>query len=245
MKETLPPRAVIWHDAECGGYAADLALWRELAEREPGPVLDVGAGTGRVALDLAARGHAVTAVDRDPVLLAALGERARVRSLHVATVVADATRLDLGPGASFGLILVPMQTIQLLDDRRGFLAAARRHLAPGGLLAAALADALEGFTSEDAVALPAPDLAGHAGWRFASQPVAVRERADRTTIERIRTTLAPDGVRTAAPDVIDLARLGVVGLEAEGRAAGLTPEPAVRIGATDEHVASEVVLLRG
>ena len=50
---------VIWHDLECGGYRADLPLWRELAEHEGSPVLDVGAGTGRVALDLARRGHEV------------------------------------------------------------------------------------------------------------------------------------------------------------------------------------------
>ena len=41
-----------------------------------GPVLDVGAGTGRVTLDLARGGVAVIALDRDPVLLAALRERA-------------------------------------------------------------------------------------------------------------------------------------------------------------------------
>lgn len=257
MNGALPPRDVVWHDAECGSYAADLPLWRALAEREAGPVLDVGAGTGRVALDLAARGHSVTALDRDRVLLAALAERARARSLDVRTVAADATRLDLGPRARFGLILVPMQTIQLLGDRPGFLGAARRHLSPGGLLAAALADPLEGFaaappaaaagarSTEDGVALPVPDVARHAGWHFASQPVAVREHADRTTIERIHTTLAPGGAATAEPDVIDLARLSPQQLEAEGRAAGLTPEPALRIEATDEHVGSEVVLLRG
>ena len=55
--------AVRWHDLECGGYDVDLPLWRELAAEAGGPVLDVGAGTGRVALDLARRGVAVTALD--------------------------------------------------------------------------------------------------------------------------------------------------------------------------------------
>ena len=55
---------VVWHDVECGQYSADLALWDELAAREPGPILDVGAGTGRVSLVLAALGHDVTALDR-------------------------------------------------------------------------------------------------------------------------------------------------------------------------------------
>jgi SAM-dependent methyltransferase len=237
---TLPPLAVIWHDAECGSYTADLPLWRELAAQEPGPILDVGAGTGRVALDLAARGHDVTALDADPVLLGALAERATV---PVTTVVGDALAFDLSP-RRFGLILVPMQTIQLLPDRSAFLAAARRHLAPGGLLAAALAEALEGFDPGTGL-LPAPDLAEHAGWRFASQPVAVRELADRSRIERIRTSLAPDGTRTAEGDAVDLAHVAPETLHEEGRAAGLTAEAGRRIPATEDHVGSEVVLLRG
>ena len=52
---------VIWHDLECGGYVEDLPLWRELAG--DGPVLDLGCGTGRVALDLAARGVPVVGLD--------------------------------------------------------------------------------------------------------------------------------------------------------------------------------------
>ena len=61
--------AVHWHDLECGGYDADLPLWRELARSVAGDVLDVGCGSGRVALDLARRGHAETGLDRDPALL--------------------------------------------------------------------------------------------------------------------------------------------------------------------------------
>jgi len=53
--------AAIWHDIECGAYTADLPLWEELAAG--GAVLDVGAGTGRVALRLARAGCAMTAVD--------------------------------------------------------------------------------------------------------------------------------------------------------------------------------------
>ena len=67
-----PAASVAWHDAENGSYDADLFLWRELAESAHGPVLDLGAGTGRVAADLAAHGHEVVALDADAGLLAVL-----------------------------------------------------------------------------------------------------------------------------------------------------------------------------
>ena len=66
----------LWHDLECGAYAEDLPLWRALAREAGGAVLDVGAGTGRVALDLAAAGVAVVALDADTRLLQALEHRA-------------------------------------------------------------------------------------------------------------------------------------------------------------------------
>jgi len=71
--------ASIWHDLECGGYAEDLPLWRELAGGAGGPVLDVGAGTGRVTLDLATRGAVVTALDVDADLLDELARRRAAR----------------------------------------------------------------------------------------------------------------------------------------------------------------------
>ena len=55
---------VIWHDVECGAYVADLPLWRELAAACEGPILDVGAGTGRVTLDLELVAGDVAATNR-------------------------------------------------------------------------------------------------------------------------------------------------------------------------------------
>ena len=231
---------VIWHDVECGSYTADLPLWRTLARELGGPVLDVGAGTGRVALDLARAGHEVTALDIDPELLAVLRERAG--GLPVRTLVADASRFDAGE-AAFALVAVPMQTIQLLGDRRGFFACARHAVAPGGLVALAIAERLERF--EDDVELPDADTAEVGGWRFESQPTAVRDVNGDTRIERLRYTIAPGGKRTTEPDAITLAAVTVAGLHAEGAAAGLQPSGALEIGPTAEHVGSKVVLLRG
>jgi SAM-dependent methyltransferase len=198
-----------------------------------------------VALDLARCGFEVTALDRDPELLAELASRAAAEGLRVATAQADAEGFDLGT-ARFGLVVAPMQVVQLLPDRAAFLAAARRHLADGGLVAMAISGELESFEPEGASAgLPLPDRGARGAWRFLSQPVAVRELADRVRIERVRVAIGPDGRRERSDDSIELLRIDRTRLADEGRAAGLTPAPARRIAETEEHVGSEVVVLRG
>jgi SAM-dependent methyltransferase len=234
---------VLWHDLECGGYDLDLPLWRELADSEGSPVLDVGAGTGRVALDLARRGHEVVAVDREPVLLDALADRGA--GLAVTVVAADARAFDLG--RRFPLVIVPMQTLQLLggaDGRARFLARAREHLTTGGLLAVALAEALECFDEEHDQP-PRPDLREVGGVVYASRPVRVRDLGDRAAIDRVRQIVAIDGTLTTLDNVVELDHLEPEELEEEAVALGLRPEPQRRIPQTLEYVGSTVVMLRG
>jgi SAM-dependent methyltransferase len=228
----------MWHEVECGRYAADLALWDELARATPDGVLDVGAGTGRVALPLARAGHAVTALDLDAELLAVLTERAD--DVYVPTLVADAQ--DFALDAPVGLVIVPMQTLQLLADRAAFFACARRALVPGGRLAAAIATDLEAF--EAAEHLPLPDVGRIEGWTFVSQPVAIRVEPGRYRIERIREIVAPDGERERSDDVIELAAVSPGQLAEEAAAHGLEAEDLRRIPETDEHVGAEVVVFR-
>ena len=137
-----------------------------------------------------------------------------------------------------------MQTIQLLPGPRRL---PRRRAAPprpGGLLAVAITAALEDFGELATTSCRDPDVGAVAGWRFASQPTAVRALPAATRIERVRRRSRPTARVTEEDDAIELAHLTAAQLEAEGRAAGFAPEPARAIGATDEHVGSEVVLLR-
>jgi SAM-dependent methyltransferase len=238
------PEAVVWHDVECGGYAADLGLWRELAaDRGACGVLDLGCGTGRVALDLAARGHAVTGLDSDPDLVRALASRARERGLEVEARVGDARALALE--RRFGLLLLPMQVVQLLgggDGRGALLRGARGHLVPGGLLAAALADPWEGLDPEHALP-PLPDMAEMDGWVVSSAPVAVRAEPGAVLIDRLRQAVSPRGELWEALATIRLDALAPQELEAEGRAAGFCVLPSRRVSETDLYVGSTVVLL--
>ena len=232
---------IVWHDVECGAYDADLDLWLALARTAEGPVLDVGAGTGRVTLRLAAAGCRVTALDRDAELLAALQERASQAGVDVETVVADAAGFALP--RRFALIIVPMQTIQLLDDRDGFFASAARALMPDGLVAAAIADALEVF--DEIAPLPPPDRGEADGREFLSQPVAVRELPGSVRIERIRQIVAPDGERTSTDDSVELRSVTEEQLAAEAAPHGLVALPPLEVPPTEEYVGSTVVMLRG
>jgi SAM-dependent methyltransferase len=256
---TRLPEEVVWHDLECGGYRADLALWHELAEESGGRVLDVGAGSGRVTLQLARAGHAVTALDRSEVLLAALRERAA--GLDVEAICADARSFALRR-RDFALCIVPMQTIQLLggaEQRISFLRCAREHVRPGAAIALAILGELDTFDCSNGRIGPVAERAYADGLLYLSRAIRVSETADLVEIERERRVMLPEaGARSAGSagaqpaasergpeiDLIELDLLSVASLEAEGAEAGLRAEPAREIAATDEHVGSWVVMLR-
>jgi SAM-dependent methyltransferase len=232
---------VMWHEVECGYYAADLPLWLELAAEAPAGVLDVGAGTGRVALPLADAGHAVIALDLDREFLAVLAARARAAGLDVATLVADAAAFALP--YSVGLVAVPMQTIQLVGDRSGFFASARSALVPGGMVALAIATDLEEFDGSR-VPLPPPDVGVVDGWRFESQPVGMHLEPTGVRIERVRRLIEPGGAHTVTDDVIHLSVVTAAVLAEEAAAHGLQAEELRVVPETFEHVGAEVLVFR-
>jgi SAM-dependent methyltransferase len=232
---------VIWHDVECGAYEADLQLWGELAEAAEGPVLELGCGTGRVALDLARRGHTVVGIDSDADLIAELRERAAAGGLTVGAEKADAAGFSLDE--NFGLIVAPMQLVQLLpgaDSRRECLKAAAAHLAPHGVMALAVIET--GVTSVPPSPL-LPDVRERDGWVYSSMPLGAIREGDSLLVERLRQTVGPDGHLEETHDAVRLQMLSAAQLEEEGRSAGLRPAGRRRIDTTDAHVGSTVVLL--
>ena len=232
----------LWHDLECGGYVEDLPLWRTLAGVTGGPVLDVGAGTGRVTLDLASRGTAVVALDADASLLEALERRAA--GLPVETVVADARSFSLA--RRFPLVLVPMQTLQLLGGpagRTAFLRRALGHLAPGGLLAAALADALDCFDEEHELP-PPPDACEVDGVRYASSLLAVDDEDGRAALRRRREIVGPRGRYESREVVVRLDRVPAEVVAAEALRVGFVRHHRLTVAETERYLGSTVVVLR-
>src|SRR5262249_7018014 len=91
--------------------------------------LEIGCGEGRVARDLADRGHRVTAIDKSPTLL----RYARQDDAPGAYVRA-ASRLLPFPDGCFDLAIAynSLQALQVVDDMAATVFEAGRVLAPGG-----------------------------------------------------------------------------------------------------------------
>ena len=235
--------AVVWHDVECAAYDVDLPLWRKLAGGADGPVLDIGAGTGRVALDLAGRGHEVTAIDSDPDLVHELSARARARGLRVQATAADARSFELGQ--EFALAIAPMQVFQLLggpDGRRAALACIRRHLRPGALFAAALADPFEGIP-DDEIMPPLPDIREVDGWVYASRPIAVRIKRPAAAIDRLRQSVSPTGKVDEWIFTLEIDLVTADDVEAEAADCGFVARERDWIPETADWIGSTVVIL--
>jgi SAM-dependent methyltransferase len=250
-RRPLPAPSVVWHDLECGAYRADLPLWLRLAAEANRPgvtarVLDIGSGTGRVALELASAGHPVTAVDLEPLLVEALIERAA--GLPVTALRADARTMTLEE-RDHDLGLLPMQTLQLLrgaPERLSLLEHARAHLRPGALFALAIVTDVESFDSRNGGLGPTPEHVRIGGQLYLSRAIRVEVGEQFIQIERERLIEPRDGEAADEPerDLIELERLTSEQLQEEARAAGWRTEPTVRIDETEDHAGSEVVMLR-
>jgi SAM-dependent methyltransferase len=230
----------IWHDVECGSYDADLALWEELADSCGGPILELGCGTGRVALHLARRGHRVIGVDCDHELILELVERAR--DLPVEPLCVNV--LDLELEEQVGLALAPMQFLQLLhsaDSRIRCLQRVASALRPGGLMVAAIV--AEPPAKGDGLP-PLPDVREVDGWVYSSFPITVNGLMGQwLLLRRLRQTVSPDGKLTSEANRIRLLLVEPDQLEAEAESAGLVPVGRRTIPATEAHVGSVAVLL--
>jgi SAM-dependent methyltransferase len=109
----------------------DLPFWLSLAEREAGPIIEWGAGTGRLAVPLDNAGHEVTAVE----LSAEMVERGREKGPSVDWIVGDMRDIKLE--RRYGLAVCAFNSflcLRSVEESLAFLRNAHEHLLPGGLL---------------------------------------------------------------------------------------------------------------
>ena len=138
MPEASPYDAIAeLYDPWSRSVTEDVAFYVEEARRAGGPVVELGVGTGRIAIPTAVAGIDVIGVDSSRGMLAVCAERARLAGV--------AARLDLRVGdlrkppvrERVALVTCPFRSLLHLrddGDRRRALGAARELLIPGGRL---------------------------------------------------------------------------------------------------------------
>jgi ubiquinone/menaquinone biosynthesis C-methylase UbiE len=109
--------------------------FRGLARMTGGPVLELGVGSGRVAIPVSKDGNEVVGIDRSRAMLARAAKRAKEQRAKVTLVEADMRAFSLE--RTFPLVVIPSNTFLMLtpDDRWACLARCREHMTPNGRLA--------------------------------------------------------------------------------------------------------------
>ena len=129
------PDAAELLDLDFGDFEDDLPFYDALARRGDGSILELGAGTGRVAIPLARAGLDVYGIDLSPAMVARANEKAPDdlgARLHLSC--GDMRDFDLG--RAFSLVFAAYGTFHHLlsaDEQLSCLRAVRRHLSTDGL----------------------------------------------------------------------------------------------------------------
>ncbi len=196
-----------YYDSENAGLVEDLTAYDVLASRFGGPVLDVGCGTGRVALHLARAGYRLVGIDTSPSML----ERARAHAAEqrnaadIEWVQADVR--DLEHRERFGLAIFAFSGFMHLLEHSDQLRALRRiaaHLKPGGGAAIDIANPISIFRADDVDSLVVERLFVDAetGHTVMQQSLASFDRVSQImSLTWVYDRIDPDGLlhRTLMP----------------------------------------------
>ena len=121
------------YDRWCAGVDHDIPFYVLACEGAAGPIIELGAGSGRIAVELARHGHRVIALDAAPAMLAQAERRARRHDVALETVLGDLRDPPELPPSD--RVIAPFRTFMHLtgdDERRRALSAAAGLLAEGG-----------------------------------------------------------------------------------------------------------------
>lgn len=129
-----------FYDLEYSHKENDLDFYLDLADRYGDPILEVGAGTGRVAFDLAAAGYTVYGIDNSVQMLesanAKLSTFDNELEQRVSLTLGDMRHFNLDQ--KFPLCIAPFRTFLhnlTMDDQLATLKSVKKHLLPGGVFA--------------------------------------------------------------------------------------------------------------
>lgn len=111
----------------------DFTMYKIFAEKYGKEILEIGIGTGRLAMELAKAGNNVTGIDFSQEMLSVGQKKAKENNIDIRFIQSDMRSFDTGN--NYDLIIIPVNTIThllTLDDIESFFGCVNRHLRENG-----------------------------------------------------------------------------------------------------------------
>jgi SAM-dependent methyltransferase len=137
MGQLVSEQEVQFYDVAVSDWANEIDFYRAMAielKEHGGSVLEVGCGTGRVALQLAQEGISIVGMDLSPSMLNVARQKSQGLS-NVRWMEGNMMAFDFGE--RFDLIIMPGHSFQFMltpTDQAACLTCIRQHLTPFGKL---------------------------------------------------------------------------------------------------------------
>ena len=158
----------VLYDWEYRRRRDDVRFYAALADEQPGPVLDLACGTGRLLIPFVRAGRTVVGIERSGPMLARASARVARLAPHLRrrALLARGDLRALPFRRRFGFAVAAFHSLQHLHtdgDLRLFFAGAARALRPGGWLAFDIFAPAPRFLARDPAARWAPTRFKHPG----------------------------------------------------------------------------------
>jgi SAM-dependent methyltransferase len=196
------------YDPWSASVVEDVAFYLEEARRSGGPVLELGVGTGRIAVPIAAHGIRVIGVDSSRAMLDVCARRAALAGVRLDLRVGDLREPPVEERVP--LVICPFRSLLHMhtdEDRLSVLRAANDLLVPGGrfVFDVFAPDAADIAQTHDRWLEREPGIFEHALWDEAARTLTLTVRDDERKTTMALAWLSPDEWR----DLLQRSGLGI------------------------------------
>ena len=214
-----------YYDAEHVSLTEDLEFYRDVADAAGPYILDLGCGTGRIGLELAAQGKFVIGVDTSDTMLTIANGKLRENRVPMELRRLDMRGLDYSN--QFDLVICALDSfghMLTIDDQEACLAGVHKSLKPGVVLALDVANASpDMLAARDGAVILQSEFEGanrvpikhFVAWRIDYEAQQIR-------VDHMYDSTAPDETVKRRQSSYDLRYFSRFELELMLRAAGLS-----------------------
>jgi SAM-dependent methyltransferase len=183
------------YDPWSASVVEDVAFYLEEARRSGGPVVELGVGTGRIAVPLGADGIPVIGVDSSRAMLEVCARRAALAGVTLDLRVGDLREPPVTERVP--LVICPFRSLLHMhtdEDRLGVLGAAYDLLLPGGrfVFDVFAPDAADIAQTHDRWLEREPGIFEHAVWDESARTLTLTVRSDERETTMALAWLSPD-----------------------------------------------------